>query len=84
MKLHQTEAGITIDLIAGEIPSSIVRDGALYFPVSGQYFRVSAVRISKKYGIIPILDMNITDTPKGGHPVKEGGQEGEQKSLIEY
>ena len=75
MKLHQTEAGATIDLEAGEIPGSIVRDGDLYFPVAGKYYLVTAVQFDRKYGLVPILDMGTPYTPTGGHPAQGGGQE---------
>ncbi len=75
MKLHQTEAGATIDLEAGEIPGSIVRDGDIYFLVAGTYYLVSAVRIDQKYGLVPILDMGTPYTPTGGHQAQGGGQE---------
>lgn len=75
MKIHKTKSGPVAELEEGEIPGSIVRDGDLYFLVAGTYYLVSAVRIDQKYGLVPILDMNITDTPKGGHPLKEGAAE---------
>jgi len=75
MKLHQTEAGATIDLEEGEIPGSIVRDGDLYFLVAGKYYLVTAVQFDRKYGLLPILDMGTPYPPTGGLPVKEGAAE---------
>ena len=83
MKIYKTEDGPAAELEAGEIPGSIDRDGDIFLPVGGKYYRISAIQLCG-YGAIPILDMDMTDMPTGGHPVKEGGQEDEQKSFDEY
>lgn len=61
MKLHKENGQVTVEVIPGEIPGTIEREDGIYFPVGGEYYRIEAFQVHKKYGLIPILDMPLGD-----------------------
>jgi len=63
MKFHKDENGLTMELQPGDIPGTVEREDGIYYPVGGVYYRVEAVQIHPKYGLVPILDMPLTDMP---------------------
>ena len=52
-----------IELHEGDIPGMIERDGDLWMPVAGEYFRVTGV-YRTRYGLVPLLDMPTVDMPQ--------------------
>lgn len=67
MEIRKTEHGATAFLQPGEIPGTIVIDGALHFPVGGRYYKIEALDVSKEHGLVPILDIPMMeDVPMAG------------------
>ena len=54
----------TAHLTAREIPGTVKRGNALYYLVGGEYYEVKSVINHEEYGLVPVLDMEITDMPR--------------------
>lgn len=63
MTTQRVKGKTTAQLTAREIPGTVKRGDSLYYPVGGKEYRVESVTFHGRYGLVPVLDMPVVDTP---------------------